>query len=138
MIKGVIDKATIGEDNGSLIRSLYAKYDEDTGIVILSNIFKLGIQGLFKVGFTTAISDTDLPEKVKAKCDELIQDAYNQVNQFIEDYLKERLEAIPGLNEKETLEVKIIEVLNKVRNLVGVLLFSFFYKPKNFKTFCIF
>ncbi|HLC56187.1 MAG TPA: DNA-directed RNA polymerase subunit A' [Candidatus Nanoarchaeia archaeon] len=119
LIKGVIDKATIGEDNGSLIRSLYAKYDEDTGIVILSNIFKLGIQVLFKVGFTTAISDTDLPEKVKAKCDELIQDAYNQVNQFIEDYLKERLEAIPGLNEKETLEVKIIEVLNKVRNLVG-------------------
>src|SRR3989344_114760 len=32
LIKGYIDKATIGEENGSLIRSIYAKYDEDFGI----------------------------------------------------------------------------------------------------------
>ena len=29
LISGVIDKATIGTENGSLIRSLYAKYGED-------------------------------------------------------------------------------------------------------------
>ena len=67
LISGVIDKATIGGENGWLIRSLYSQYKEDKGTEILEKIFRLGIEVLLRKGFTTAISDTDLPEDIVKK-----------------------------------------------------------------------
>ena len=61
LIEGFIDKSTIGEDNGTLIRALYAKYGEEMGIDLLGKLFKLGIAVLLRNGFTTSIADTDFP-----------------------------------------------------------------------------
>ncbi len=119
LISGVIDKATIGEENGTLIRALYAQYGEDIGIDLLNKISRLGIEILLRKGFTTAISDTDLPEKTAQTCFSVLDEARAKVNQFIEERKAGRLEAIPGYSEDETLEFKILEILNKARNAVG-------------------
>ncbi len=119
LITGVIDKATIGEDNGTLIRALYANYGEDVGIDILNKMFRLGIEVLLRRGFTTSVSDTDLPEKTQSRSNQLITEAYDKVGQLIEQHHLGRLEAIPGFTEQETLEIDILSTLNKVRNAVG-------------------
>ncbi|MFH1376770.1 MAG: DNA-directed RNA polymerase subunit A' [Candidatus Woesearchaeota archaeon] len=119
LIEGIIDKATIGEDNGSLIRAIYAKYNEDVGIELLSKILKLGIAVLLKTGFTTGISDSDIPEHIKKKNKELIQEARDKVDQLIIQYNNGKLETLPGNTLTETLEIKISEVLNKVRDKIS-------------------
>jgi DNA-directed RNA polymerase subunit A' len=119
LISGIIDQATIGEENGSLIRALYAKYEENKGIEILNKIFMLGIEILLRRGFTTAISDTDLPEKVKSKNKTAFDEAFSKVDEFIKKYEDGKLEVLPGMTVEETLEARIIEVLNKVRDKVG-------------------
>ena len=119
MLSGIIDKATIGEENGSLIRALYAKYDELTGIEILSKIFRLGIEILLRTGFTTSISDTDLPERSKKYHEELLEEAYQKVNSLIKKFKEGKLESLPGRTEEQTVEIKILEILNKVRNKIG-------------------
>ena len=62
LTQGFIDKSTIGEDNGTLLRAIYKQYGEDVGLDLLGKVFKLGIEILLRVGFTTSISDTDLPD----------------------------------------------------------------------------
>ena len=119
MISGIIDKATIGEENGSLIRALYAKYDELTGIGILSKIFRLGIEVLLRNGFTTSISDTDLPEKATKQHEVLLEEAYEKVEEVTKKFKDGKLEALPGRTEEQTVEIKILEILNKVRNTIG-------------------
>ncbi|MBS3146777.1 DNA-directed RNA polymerase subunit A' [Candidatus Woesearchaeota archaeon] len=119
LISGHIDKATIGEENGSLIRSLYANYNENIGIDILYKMFKLGIEVLLRKGFTTAISDTDLPDKTRNRIESLKLEAEEEVQKLTSDFRSGKLEATPGFSEKDTLEAEIVRVLNKVRNAIG-------------------
>ena len=119
LISGVIDKNSIGEDNGSLIRSLYAKYNEDIAIDLIGKIFRLGIEILQRIGFTTSISDTDLPLKLANRRDALLEEAEKEVNDLIKRYRTNKLIAIPGFSVEETLEVRILEKLNKIRNKIG-------------------
>ena len=119
LIYGVIDKNTIGEDNGELLRALYNTYDNLDTIDIIGKIFRLGIAYLLQTGFTTAISDTDLPIEISQKAKEMVQVAENKVDLLIEDFKKGNLEALPGKTLEETLELKVLEILNKVRNQIG-------------------
>ncbi len=119
LISGVIDKATIGGENGWLIRSLYSQYKEDKGTEILEKIFRLGIEVLLRKGFTTAISDTDLPEDIVKKNNMVIEEAEKKVQSLIAQYNNNELDAIPGMTVEETLERRIIEILNRVRNSIG-------------------
>jgi DNA-directed RNA polymerase subunit A' len=119
LISGVIDKATIGEDNGRLVRSIYSKYDRDTALGIMNNMFKLGLSTLLYRGFTSSVSDTDLPESITSKNTKLLNEATAKVAELIEAYGKGKLESLPGNTTEETLEIRIVEVLNKVRNKIG-------------------
>ncbi len=122
LVEGVIDKNTIGEDGGSLIRSLYSVYSEGVGIDIMGKIFRLGIAVLLKIGFTTSISDTDLPEKVKEQIEEILYESEKKAKRYIRQYKNNELTPIRGMTEKETVEVKILEALNKARDDVGKLI----------------
>src|SRR3989338_411847 len=122
LVEGFIDKATIGQDQGGLIRALCARYDNDVGIDILGKVFRLGIAVLGYHGFTTSVSDSDLPVDIVGKCREVIYNAERRVSELIEKFEAKDLDALPGMSLEETLELKIMEVLNKARNRVGEVL----------------
>ena len=124
LVEGIIDKATIGEDNGTLIRALYAKYGEDIGIDLLGKLFRLGIAVLLKTGFTTSISDTDLPEDVVQKNNNLTVQVEKKVDELIQQYRDGKLESMPGLTVEETLEKMILQNLNSLRNKIGQTVFE--------------
>ena len=119
LIEGIIDKATIGQEKGDMIRSIIGKYGYDKALVIIGQMFKLGIAVLLYHGFTTTISDTDLPSEVQSKCRETINASERRVAQLIEQYKNKELDALPGLTPEQSVEVKIMEVLNKCRSKVG-------------------
>ncbi|RMF05021.1 DNA-directed RNA polymerase subunit A' [Candidatus Woesearchaeota archaeon] len=116
---GVMDKANLGEGQGLMLRNLHKKYGPAETIDILGKMFRLGIKYLLKHGFTVAISDTDLPPKAREKIEETMDAAYAEVNNLILQFNQGRLEAFPGRSVQETLELKILEVLNKARNRAG-------------------
>ena len=117
--EGIIDKNTIGENNGELIREFYRKYGQDKTIELLGNIFQLGIKILLKKGFTTGVADTDIPEEARKKVDSMIQRAYGKIQENIEAYNKDKIEALPGKTNLESLEIKAMEILNKTRTDIG-------------------
>lgn len=119
LLSGVIDQASIGEEKGGLIRAIYSMYGEEIGIDLLTKIFQLGNAVILDHGFTSAISDTDIPEKVKQRNLQYVEDAYAKVGELIKEYEDGKLDPLPGTTEEETLEVLITEVLNKVRNKIG-------------------
>ena len=104
---------------GQLIREIYSKYDEKIGIEFLARIFKLGIETLLRSGFTIGISDSDVPEKINKKNQDLIKKAKQDANNVIKQYELGKLESLPGNSIEETLEIRITEILNKVRNDVS-------------------
>jgi DNA-directed RNA polymerase subunit A' len=121
LVSGVMDRANLGEGSGLLFRNMHKKYGKEFAIKLIGDIFKLGIEVLLKVGFTTAISDTDLPDVARTDIKKTLDAAEQDVRGLIEQYHNNQLETYPGKTLKETLELKILAVLNKARNKTGEL-----------------
>jgi DNA-directed RNA polymerase subunit A' len=119
LVEGIMDKANLGEGSGLLLRNLHKKYGEQFAIDVLGKMFRLGIAYLAKRGFTTTIADTDLPQVAVDKIRALYTDAGQQVQDLIAQFTAGRLDPFPGRSIKDTLEIKILEVLNKFRNETG-------------------
>ena len=119
LVSGVMDRNSLGEESGLMLRNLHQKYGKDQSIDLLGKIFRLGIEYLLRVGFTSALSDTDLPEPAKLKIKEDLDAAKKEVDALIAQFREGKLEALPGKTIQETLELRVLEVLNKARNETG-------------------
>ena len=119
MNSGIMDKSNLGEGSGLLLRNLHKKYGADVTVKILGRIFRLGIKVLNKIGFSVSISDTDLPKDARDKVGDILTKAEADVKALIDTYHRGELEAFPGRTISETLELKILEILNKARNESG-------------------
>ncbi|MDP6294155.1 MAG: DNA-directed RNA polymerase subunit A', partial [Candidatus Woesearchaeota archaeon] len=120
LVKGVIDQKTVGgEGAGEMIRALQKEYGSQQTIDIIHSIFKLGIEVLLHTGISAPVSDIDMPKAANTKIQELLVQAEEEVAQIIQDFEGGQLEAHPGRTVKETIELRILEILNKARNSCG-------------------
>ncbi|MBW2984043.1 DNA-directed RNA polymerase subunit A' [Candidatus Woesearchaeota archaeon] len=121
LVSGILDRNLLGEGSGLLLRNIHKRYGKEFTIELLGNLFRLGIEVLSKLGFSSAVSDTDLPEDAKVRIRETLDNAGKEVDNLVELYHNNKLETFPGKTLKETLELKILEVLNRARNETGKL-----------------
>ena len=119
LVSGVMDKNNLGEGSGLLLRNLHKKYGREFALGVLGRMFKLGVAFLMKRGFTTALSDTDLPHGAKLQIQNVFDNAEKDVAGLIVQYNSGQLDVLPGRTLRETLEQKILEVLNKARDETG-------------------
>ncbi len=119
LIEGVMDSATLGGGTGIMLRNLHKQYGSDKTIEILQNFFKLGTMVLTRHGFSTLISDTDLPAKAKEMVNETLTETEKLISGIIAKFRLGQMEVFPGRTMAETLELKILELLNRARNKCG-------------------
>ena len=121
LISGVMDRNSLGEESGLMLRSIHQRYGKDFSIDLLGKIFRLGIEYLLRVGFTSALSDTDLPESARLEIKDSLDSARKEVDSLILQYNEGKLETFPGKTTQETLELRVLQVLNKARNETGTI-----------------
>jgi DNA-directed RNA polymerase subunit A' len=120
IVEGVIDKASIGgEGSGVMLRTLHKYYGPARTVDMLHKIERLGIEVLLRTGFSAPISDNDLPRTAVELIEETVSKAEEEVNAIIKSYHDGTLETFPGHTIAETLELKIVEALNRARNKCG-------------------
>jgi DNA-directed RNA polymerase subunit A' len=119
LIQGVMDKDNLGEGSGLLLRRVHQIYGPDKTVTFLGKIYRLGIEMLYRLGFTVGISDTDLSSEGDDQVKKIISKAEKDVDKLIEKYLEGKQESLPGKSARETLEVSILSVLNRARNDAG-------------------
>ncbi len=121
LISGVIDDKSIGAGKGLLIQEISKRYEREEVADAIQNIGLLGIKSLDMLGFTVLTSDSDLNEETVKEIKKTLNYSRNYVNKIIEDYDNRELVALPGRTLRETVEQRIINVLNRARNKTGVL-----------------
>jgi DNA-directed RNA polymerase subunit A' len=119
LISGVLDSSNLGEGSGLLLRTLHKKYGQDQIIIFLRKINGLGTEVLAKYGFTSKLSDIDLSKEARNDVNTALETAEADVVKLIESYKSGHLESLPGRSISETLELRILERLNKARNESG-------------------
>ena len=116
LVEGIMDKTSLGgEGAGFLLRSLHKQYGAAKTINILHNILKLGIETLLITGFTAKLSDLDMPKEANDLINDTLNNAEEEAQQMIKAYEAGTLEALPGRSVLDTLELRILELLNKAR-----------------------
>jgi DNA-directed RNA polymerase subunit A' len=116
---GLMDKANLGQESGLMLRNIYEKYGSSYTADLLGKISKLGIAVLARRGFSIGIADMDISSEIKQEVEDIIEKAEKEVRTLIDNFHAGKLEPLPGRTLKETLELRILEALNRARNKSG-------------------
>jgi DNA-directed RNA polymerase subunit A' len=119
LISGIMDKNNLGEGSGLLLRTLHKKYGQEEMVDILGKVYRLGIEVLFRHGFSVGLADIDLNEQTKNDIRVMVVDAEDEVQSFINAYHDKTLDVMPGRSMDETVELRILERLNRARDDIG-------------------
>jgi DNA-directed RNA polymerase subunit A' len=126
IITGAMDEKAYGAFSGKILDSIVKEYGTDKAREFLDSSTKLAISGIMKRGFTTSTADEEIPREAKDRIEQLLANAEAKVEQLIDAYHNEELEALPGRSLRETLEMKIMQVLGEARDKSGEIAESYF------------
>ncbi|MDR2544203.1 MAG: DNA-directed RNA polymerase subunit A' [Methanobrevibacter sp.] len=126
LIAGVIDEKAYGSFSGKILDKIMKEYGSDRARQFLDESTSLAISGIMKVGITTSTHDENIPEEAKERIQDHLNSAERKVDQLVEAYENDELEALPGRSLEETLEMKIMQVLGEARDKSGEIAESYF------------
>jgi len=116
---GLMDKSNLGQESGLMLRNIFEKYGPAYTADLLGKISKLGIIVLARRGFSIGLGDIDLNSETKGEVKAIIEKAEIAALKLIDEYHAGKLEALPGRDLTETVELRILETLNRARNKSG-------------------
>jgi len=119
IIKGVIDSNAIGTEKDGLIKEIDKITDRSDAVKRIKELFSLGLNYLTSIGFTLSITDVKPNASILEEAEKIISSSYEKADRIIKDYEEGKLEIIPGKSLDETREIKLLQVLNEARTLVG-------------------
>ncbi|MFT4312822.1 MAG: DNA-directed RNA polymerase subunit A' [Candidatus Woesearchaeota archaeon] len=119
LIKGCMDSANLGGGKGMLLRKIHKENGASQAAMMIGKLLRLGIEVLQTYGLSVNISDTDLPPESVEQINAIISSAEQKVQDLIAESETDDFETLPGRTVKETLELRILETLNKARNDAG-------------------
>lgn len=118
-------------EDGKLVKIIDREFGRKETMESINKAFLLGAVYLSRKGYTLALRDLDVPEKVKEITSNMIAEAERKTAEIITDYENGTLMPIPGKTLEETRETKMLQILNEVRAEMGGVVKEHFPKEGN-------
>jgi len=119
LIKGIVDENSIGSFKGRIIERIIRDHGTDAGREFIDNVTRLGIAVVTRFGFTTSIDDEDIPKEANRQIEDGLKKAQSKINNLVAAYENNELESLPGRSLEETLEMEIMRVTGRARDMAG-------------------
>ena len=120
LVSGVVDKASIGaEEPDSVLHRIAKDYGNDTARKFLDAILIMLKTYITHRGFTYGYSDLMLSDETRKEINDVIQKAYEKVNELIRQYKDGSLPLTRGLAPEEALELYVVNELSRARDRAG-------------------
>ena len=119
LLQGTIDENSIGAFKGRILDRIIRDHGMDAGREFIDNVTRMGIKSITLIGFTTSIDDEDIPEEAKRQIDEGLKKAMKKISGLVKAYENDELESLPGRSIEETLEMEIMRVTGRARDMAG-------------------
>ena len=117
--QGTIDENSIGAFKGRILDRIIRDHGMDAGREFIDNVTRMGISCITLFGFTTSIDDEDIPEEAKRQIEEGLEKAMKKISGLVKAYENNELESLPGRSLEETLEMEIMRVTGRARDMAG-------------------
>ncbi len=119
LIEGTIAEDEVGEFGGEVVDTITKVYGNTRSREFINEISALAMRAIMHFGFSIGIDDETVSGQAQEQIDEAIESAYDRVEELIETYEAGELESLPGRTLDETLEMKIMQTLARVRESAG-------------------
>jgi DNA-directed RNA polymerase subunit A' len=119
LLQGTVDENSIGAFKGRILDRIIRDHGMNAGREFIDNVTRMGINSITIFGFTTSIDDEDIPEEAKRQIQEGLEKAMNKIRSLVKAYEKNELESLPGRSLEETLEMEIMRVTGRARDMAG-------------------
>ncbi|KKF97222.1 DNA-directed RNA polymerase II subunit rpb1 [Ceratocystis platani] len=119
LLYGLLTKKTVGASSGGIVHLAYNELGPGGAMAFLVGVQQVVSYWLLQNGHSIGIGDT-IPDKVTIeKVQKHINEAKDQVEDLTNQATSNKLEALPGMNVRETFENKVSMALNKARDDAG-------------------
>lgn len=119
LLTGTIDERAIGAFKGKILDRITKEYGPDRARRFIDDATSLAIRAITRLGFSFGINDEDIPLNAQNQIRALNIATEQQVAQLVDAYDNNELEPLPGRSVEETLELRIMQELGKVRDAAG-------------------
>ena len=119
LTQGAIDESAYGSFSGKILDKIVKEYGPGRAKEFLDRSTDLAICGIMKTGITTSLNDEEIPEEAQDRINEHLNKKMEEVDMLVQSYEEGYLQALPGRSLKETLEMKIMQVLGEARDMSG-------------------
>ncbi|UCD14708.1 MAG: DNA-directed RNA polymerase subunit A' [Thermoplasmatales archaeon] len=117
--QGIVDENSIGSFKGKIIENIIRDHGTYAGRKFIDDVTRLAIVIVTKFGFTTSIDDEDIPKEAKRQIEAGLKKAQSKINSLVVAYENNELESLPGRSLEETLEMEIMRVTGRTRDMAG-------------------
>ena len=119
LMYGLFSKKSVGASGGGIIHIIYNEKGWEAAVSFFNGCQRVVNYWLLHNGFSIGVGDT-VPDKATA---EAITDAVNEQKAEVEEITQSAtdntLEALPGMNVRETFESRVSKALNSARDNAG-------------------
>ena len=119
LIQGTIDEDAVGAFGGEIVDTIMKEHGPTRARIFINEIASLAMRAIMHFGFSLGIDDESIPDDASDQIDEVIQNAYERVEELITTYEAGEIESLPGRTVDETLELKISQALGRARDAAG-------------------
>ena len=117
--KGIATEKLLGPEQGLLLQHLFAHYGPIVTRDIINSLNRTGLEVVRSQAYTMSFGDLDLSPKAVKQIKELVSASEKEVREILRQKRAGKIVPIPGKTIKETVEAKILSVLNNTRVPVG-------------------
>lgn len=107
--------STFGTEDGKMVKVIDAEQGREATVDSINKAFTLGAVYLSRKGYTLALEDLNVSDKVKQMTSDIVSVAEKKTKEINNQYIDGTMEHLPGKTLEETRETKILQVLNEVR-----------------------
>ncbi|KAL8303907.1 hypothetical protein RB597_004716 [Gaeumannomyces tritici] len=119
LMYGLLTKKNVGASSGGIIHICYNEQGPDSAMAFLNGCQRVVNYMLLHYGHSIGIGDTIPDQETIAKIQAHITEQKTEVAELTQAATTNTLEALPGMNIRETFESKVSKALNTAREKAG-------------------
>jgi DNA-directed RNA polymerase II subunit RPB1 len=119
LICGRLNKKVVGVGSGGVVHNVYNELGWEAAVRFFNTAQRLVTYWLLHNGFSIGIGDTVPDQRTIGEISKAITDQKTEVEKITKLATSNQLEALPGMNIRETFESKVSKALNDAREIAG-------------------
>ncbi|KAJ5901739.1 hypothetical protein N7495_002267 [Penicillium taxi] len=119
LLYGLLSKKIVGATGGGVIHTIFNEWGPEAAVLFFNSCQTIVNYWLLHNGFSIGIGDTIPDSDTIQKIVDAVRERKNEVEEITASATANTLEALPGMNVRETFESKVSRALNNARDEAG-------------------